>query len=81
MFVVYLLRSRNFPEKVYVGLTTDLHRRLAQHNGGAEKGYASKYAPWNVIVAIHFENRTRAEAFERYLKSGSGHSFAKRHFW
>ena len=23
----------------------------------------------------------KADAFESYLKSGSGHAFAKRHFW
>ena len=81
MYCVYLLRSRRFPEKVYIGVTTDLNKRLEQHNAGLGSAYAAKYAPWSVVVTINFENRLRAEAFERYLKSGSGHSFARRHFW
>jgi hypothetical protein len=34
-----------------------------------------------MVVAIRFENNRKAQAFEKYLKSGSGHAFAKRHFW
>jgi hypothetical protein len=30
---------------------------------------------------IRFEDEKRDAAFERYLKSGSGHAFAKRHLW
>jgi hypothetical protein len=29
---------------------------------------------------IAFEDETKALAFERYLKSGSGHAFYKKHF-
>jgi putative endonuclease len=78
---VYLLRSMSFPEKAYIGLTTNLQQRLDQHNTGAESGYCAKYRPWKTTVAIRFEDRARANAFERYLKTGSGHAFAKRHFW
>ena len=28
-----------------------------------------------------FETKEKAVAFETYLKTGSGHAFAKRHFW
>jgi hypothetical protein len=38
-------------------------------------------APWELVVAVYFADRQKAEAFERYLKHGSGHAFAKRHFW
>jgi hypothetical protein len=34
-----------------------------------------------VVAAIHFADATKAAEFERYLKTGSGFSFAKRHFW
>ena len=30
---------------------------------------------------IAFETHQLAQDFERYLKSGSGHAFANRHFW
>jgi hypothetical protein len=29
---------------------------------------------------VGFEEEGKAHAFERYLKSGSGHAFARRHF-
>ena len=32
-------------------------------------------------VVGYFENDAKVQAFERYLKGGSGHSFAQRHFW
>jgi hypothetical protein len=32
------------------------------------------------VVAIEFTDENRAIRFERYLKSGSGRAFAKRHF-
>jgi hypothetical protein len=37
--------------------------------------------PWELVVAVRFEDARRAAAFEQYLKSGSGRAFAKRHFW
>lgn len=80
MFYVYLLVSLFHPGQRYVGLTEDLQRRLAEHNAG-KSPHTSKYAPWKCVVAMRFSDRLKAEAFERYLKSGSGHAFAKRHLW
>ena len=36
--------------------------------------------PWKLDVLVQFPDETRALAFERYLKSGYGCAFAKRHF-
>lgn len=36
--------------------------------------------PWRVITVIEFPNQQSAMEFERYLKSGSGRAFARRHF-
>jgi hypothetical protein len=33
-----------------------------------------------VLATVEFADPIRAAAFERYLKSGSGRAFAKRHF-
>lgn len=77
---VYLLRSKSHPGRRYVGLTSNLKRRLAEHN--ADKSpHTSKFAPWDLVVAVHFADRRKAKAFEKYLKNGSGHAFAERHFW
>jgi predicted GIY-YIG superfamily endonuclease len=76
---VYILRSTPDPTRYYVGLTSDTARRLETHNsGGSIHTVANR--PWRLVVAIEFSNPTSAVAFERYLKSGSGRAFAKRHF-
>ena len=76
---VYILESRVNSEHFYVGLTEDLNERLAKHNAG-EVPHTSKFKPWSIKTAIAFRDRERACAFERYLKSGSGRAFARKHF-
>jgi putative endonuclease len=77
---VYLIQSVTRPEKRYVGCTDDLRTRMKQHNAGASP-HTSKYMPWTVTTYLAFSNRHQAEAFEKYLKSGSGHAFARRRLW
>lgn len=77
---VYLLQSLQSPARRYIGKTVDLSRRLSEHNAG-KSSHTAKYAPWKVVVSIWFEEETKANAFEKYLKIGSGHAFANRHFW
>jgi putative endonuclease len=43
--------------------------------------HTSKYAPWKLVTYVAFSDRQKAEAFEHYLKSGSGHAFAKKRLW
>jgi len=76
---VYVLRSGADPARHYVGLTSDVARRLHWHNCGPS-GVTMKHRPWSVVVALEFDSADVAWRFERYLKSGSGRAFAKRHF-
>lgn len=76
---VYVLQSLASPDRYYVGLTGDVNVRLAAHNAGRSR-HTSTLRPWRVIVAIEFTSQPSAIAFERYLKTGSGRAFAKRHF-
>lgn len=80
MKTVYLLESVSHPGKRYVGITTNLEQRLSEHNAG-KSSHTSKFKPWKCVVALNFSDDSKAEAFEKYLKQGSGHAFAKRHFW
>ena len=80
MHYVYLLVSVANPKKRYVGLTSDLRGRIAKHNAGGSV-HTAKYRPWELVTYIAFSDTEQAEAFEQYLKSGSGHAFAKRRFW
>lgn len=76
---VYVLRSDVEPERHYVGITSDVDARLDWHNGGP-CGHTVAHRPWSVVVSIEFPTEADAIRFERYLKSGSGRAFAKRHF-
>ncbi len=80
MLTVYLIRSAPHPERRYVGITSDLEARLRKHNAGGAK-HTAKYRPWELVTATWFANDSRARAFERYLKSGSGIAFANKRLW
>ena len=80
MHYVYLLESNGVPGHRYIGLSTDLKRRLKDHNSGKSR-HTAKFRPWRLVTYVAFSNETKAETFERYLKSGSGHAFAKKRLW
>ena len=79
MTYVYILQSAENDGRHYVGITGDLKLRLRQHNAG-EVLHTAKYKPWRLKNYVAFDDELKAHAFERYLKSGSGRAFAKRHF-
>ncbi len=76
---VYVLRSDVDPSRHYVGATSDVAARLEWHNHGP-CGHTVEHRPWSVVVVIEFPTEQRAVRFEKYLKTGSGRAFAKRHF-
>ncbi len=75
MKFVYILQSLT-GDHFYTGITADLDARLSKHNSGAVT-HTSKFRPWRIKSYVAFADETRAIAFERYLKSGSGRAFAK----
>lgn len=79
MFYVYILQSLSNTDRMYVGFTNNLKHRLEEHNSG-ECVHTVKYMPWKLHTFIGFDSKEKALDFERYLKSGSGREFAKRHF-
>jgi predicted GIY-YIG superfamily endonuclease len=80
VWYVYLLESESTAGQRYVGVTADLKRRLGEHNAG-KSSHTSKFKPWQLVTYIAFSNQAQAEAFETYLKSGSGHAFANKRLW
>lgn len=80
MKYVYLIRSLPHPDQHYIGLTGNLDNRLKKHNDGGSP-HTSKYKPWELVTCLSFSSPTRAAAFEKYLKSGSGRAFAKKRLW
>ena len=77
--LVYVIKSTGSTPHFYVGLTSDTLARLAHHNAG-RCSHTARYRPWQLHVTIALPDEQRAIDFERYLKSGSGRAFAKRHF-
>ena len=76
---VYVLRSVPSPTRYYVGLTSDVRSRLETHNSGGSQ-HTAALKPWELVASIEFASESSAAVFEKYLKSGSGRAFAKRHF-
>lgn len=78
MFYVYILRSKTHPDETYIGSTSDLRKRLAEHNSG-KSIHTNKFRPWELVTYIALREKYLADKFERYLKTGSGRAFTKRH--
>jgi len=75
----YIVKDRDMPPRYYTGLTSNLAGRLEAHNAG-RCVHTATCRPWTVDVIVTFTDETRAVKFEKYLKSGSGVEFARRHF-
>ncbi|MDO8517862.1 MAG: GIY-YIG nuclease family protein [bacterium] len=75
MYWVYALKS-NIQKYIYVGMTNDIDRRIAEHNAGRAKT-TKPYAPFKLIYSETAGDRQSARKREKYLKSGIGKEFLK----
>jgi putative endonuclease len=74
MYYTYILLSSK-SHRFYIGSTKDLKERLSLHNTGKVKSTKSGER-WKLVWYCAFETDKQARDFEKYLKSGSGKSFA-----
>ena len=77
-FWVYILQSET-TSKRYVGYTSDLKRRLSEHNApvlGKRRYTRKQDGPWKMIHSEVYETRSEAMKRERFLKSGAGRRWA-----
>ena len=70
IFYVYVLQSE-MDGMFYTGFTTDLKRRLSEHNTGQSLSTCWR-RPFKLIYAEIGFNREDALRREKYLKSGNG---------
>ena len=77
--IVYIIRSDSDPSCHYTGITNDVQARLKWHNHGP-CGHTVNHRPWSLVVSMEFPSEREAARFEKYLKTGSGRAFTKRHF-
>ena len=50
---VYLLKNSEKPHRYYTGATSNVARRLADHNAGCSI-HTAKYGPWSIDAVIEF---------------------------
>ena len=76
MFFVYVLSSlsRNY---IYVGMSSDTERRIADHNNGYNKT-TKPYRPFKTVLIEEYPSRILAREREKYLKSGIGKEYLKK---
>lgn len=75
MYYIYSLKCK---DGYYVGCTDDLKDRLKRHQKGQVPATADRL-PAKLDFYIAISNKYKAFEFEKYLKSGSGRAFIKRH--
>jgi putative endonuclease len=76
MHYVYSLKCR---DGFYVGCTDDLKERVERHKKGFVPATKSRL-PIKLEFYFAIDNKYKAFEFEKYLKSGSGRAFTKKHF-
>lgn len=75
MYYVYSLRCK---DGFYIGCTDNLKNRLERHQKGKVPATINR-RPVELVAYFAFKNKYTAFDFEKYLKSGSGRAFIKKH--
>lgn len=65
MFYVYILKLKN--ERLYIGYTIDLKKRLNQHNNG-KSSYTKSFLPVKLVYYEAYTSKKDAQERERRLK-------------
>ncbi len=75
VYSVYIL-SNDWKNVIYVGVTNNLARRLAEHKGGIIKGFTQKYKVKNLVhfeqtsdVRSAIEREKEIKGWKRYKKN------------
>ena len=75
MYYVYVLQSK-VDGSLYYGRTTNLHKRIKEHNSGRTKSLKNKI-PLELVYYEMVNSLNKAMSKERYFKSGFGRKFIK----
>jgi len=74
-YFAYVIKSQK-DGRLYKGMSSDLDRRINEHNMGNNKSTKS-YCPWILVYSEQFGTRKEASNREKYLKSGIGREYLK----
>jgi putative endonuclease len=72
-YYVYILRSLK-DGKRYIGFTSDLQRRLTEHNSEKVKSTKNR-KPFELIYTETFENKSDAMKREKFFKTHQGRNY------
>ena len=70
MYYVYVLKSLK-DGNLYTGVTTDLRRRLREHNAGKTKSLRAR-RPLRLVFSETYPTKRQALARERFFKTPAG---------
>ena len=77
MYYVYLLENQD-DKSWYIGYTTDIERRVSEHNSGKGGRTTKAKKDWRLIYYEMYLDNKDALGREKFLKSGSGRKYIKR---
>ena len=77
MFYVYCLQSQT-NDKIYVGSTSDLKKRFADHNNKLGGDFTSRNGPWKLVYYEAYLSKKDAMTQEKYYKTGFGRDTLKK---
>jgi putative endonuclease len=75
MYYIYAIKNTE-RKYIYVGLTNNPERRIAEHNNKKERT-TRLYTPFTTLLVENFRTRAEARKREKYLKSGVGKQYLK----
>ena len=78
MYTVYVLKSQK-DNKLYIGQTSNLGKRLNEHNSGMCKSTKSRL-PFELLYTENYKTRSEAMKREKYFKTGVGREFLRNKF-
>ena len=78
VFYVYALQSA-VDDGFYVGITSDVQRRLREHNSGRQRSTKAR-RPFELVYSESCATRSEAQERERFWKSGQGRERLSRSF-
>jgi putative endonuclease len=74
MFYVYLLECQE-DQSWYIGYTSNLQKRIKEHQNGHGCQTTAKKKGWKLIYYEAYINKQDAIGREKFLKSGSGRKY------
>ncbi len=78
LFYIYIIEN-SIDRSWYIGFSTDVARRLSEHNSKIGSDHTRKMkGKWTVIYIEGFLDKKDALGREKYLKSGAGRKYIKK---